>query len=70
MAGFKPATLKIRIESLEEGQNFLNGLIVAQSNNSCELFPELIEGVNAVLAGARKAELEEQMEARRAEGMP
>lgn len=69
MAGFKPATLKVTIESQEEAENFLLGLIVAKQNNSCELFPELIDGVNSVLEGAKKQQLEEAMEARRAAGI-
>lgn len=68
--GFKPASLRIRIETPEEGELFLRGLIVAQSNNSSELFPQLIEGVNAVLQPWRAERLEQDMEARKAAGMP
>jgi len=66
---FKPATLKIRIESQEEAENFLLGLITAKSNNSSPLFQELVDGVNAVLEIAKKNQMEETMEARRKAGM-
>ena len=67
---FKPVTLKIRLEDEDEANQFLLGLIVAQSNNSSPLFRDLIEGVNAVLEGARRERLDAAMEARRAAGMP
>lgn len=55
---FKPATIKITIDSEEEGEHFLQGLIVAKSNNSNPLFEELIEAVNAILMPARKERIE------------
>jgi hypothetical protein len=67
---FKPVTLKIRIETEEDADQFLLGLIVAQSNNSSHLFKDLVEGTNAVLEGARRDRLDAAMEARRAAGMP
>jgi hypothetical protein len=66
---FKPVTLKIRIESQEEAENFLLGLIVAKSNNSSPLFQDLVDGTNSVLESAKSAQLEEAMEARRKAGM-
>ena len=69
MPGFRPVSVRIRIESPEEGENFLRGLIVAQSNNSSPLFPDLIEAVNGVLEGARREVLEAEVAAREAAGM-
>jgi hypothetical protein len=69
VAGFKAATIRIRIESVDEGENFLRGLIVAQSNNSSPLFPELIGAVNGLLEGARREKLEADIAAREAAGM-
>jgi hypothetical protein len=67
---FKPATLKIRIEDRDEAEQFLLGLITAKTNNSCPLFQDLIDGVNALLEPLRAEQLEEQMAARRSAGMP
>jgi hypothetical protein len=67
---FKPATLKVRIESREEADQFLLGLIVAKTNNSSPIFQDLIDGVNALLEPLRAEQLEEQMAARRTAGMP
>lgn len=67
---FKPATLKVRVESREEADQFLLGLIVAKTNNSCPIFQDLIDGVNALLEPSRAEELEAQMQSRRAAGMP
>jgi len=49
MAKFKARTLKITIDDPEEAQLFLNGLILARQNNSSEYFPQLIDGVNAIM---------------------
>ena len=67
---FKPATLKVRVESREEADQFLLGLIVAKTNNSSPIFQDLIDGVNALLEPSRAEELEAQMASRRAAGMP
>lgn len=67
---FKAGTIKVRVEDQEEAENFLLGLIVAQTNNSSPLFPQLIEGVNAMLEGAKKDALDEAMAARAEAGMP
>ena len=67
---FKPATLKVRIESREDAEQFLLGLIVAKTNNSSPIFQDLVDGVNALLEPLRAEQLEEQMAARREAGMP
>jgi hypothetical protein len=67
--GFKKFAMRIEIDSYEEGENFLRGLIVAKTNNSSELFEDLIDGVNAGLEGARKARLEADEAAKRAAGL-
>jgi len=49
MATFKARKLSIILDDPEEAQIFLNGLILAKQNNSSSYFPQLIEGVNAVM---------------------
>jgi len=66
---FKPVTMKITIESQEEAEQFLLGLIVAKSNNSSPIFEDLIDGVNGILEKYKGAQLEAAMEARRKAGM-
>jgi len=66
---FKPVTMKITIESQEEAEQFLLGLIVAKSNNSSPIFEDLIDGTNSVLEKAKQEQLEAAMEARRKAGM-
>lgn len=64
MADWKPRKLSFTLDSAEEAEHFLRGLVVAQSNNSSELFPQLIEGVNGVLEGYRAAKVLEEVTAR------
>jgi len=70
VAVFKRAKISIVIEDPDEAENFLRGLIVARSNNSSEYFVELIDGINTIMTTYRQAIMEENMEARRAAGMP
>jgi hypothetical protein len=49
MAQFKPRKISIVLDDPDGCQLFLNGLILAKQNNSSEYFPQLIDGVNAVL---------------------
>lgn len=64
-----PKRLSFTVDSPEEAEHFLRGLIVARSNNSSPVFPKLIDGVNSILEKYRAKELAEQMEARRRAGM-
>jgi hypothetical protein len=66
---FRSASLKIRIETPESGEDFLRGLIVARANNSSPIFVDLIDGVNSLLEDYRAARLREEMSARSAAGM-
>jgi hypothetical protein len=66
---FKPASVRIRIETPQGGEDFLRGLIVARANNSSPIFVDLIDGINALLEGYRAAKLREEMSARTAAGM-
>jgi hypothetical protein len=66
---FRPASIKIRIETPQGGEDFLRGLIVARTNNSSPLFVDLIDGVNSLLEDYRAAKLKEEMSARSAAGM-
>jgi len=54
---FSKKKLSFIIETPEEGEIFLRGLIIAQSNNSSPLFPQLVEGVNSVLEEYRGAKV-------------
>jgi hypothetical protein len=66
---FRPAAIRIRIETPEIGEDFLRGLIVARANNSNFLFVDLIDGVNSLLEDYRAAKLREEMAGRAAAGM-
>jgi hypothetical protein len=66
---FKAASIKIRIETPEQGEEFLRGLVVARTNNSSPLFVDLIDGINALLEDYRAARLHEEMSVRAAAGM-
>lgn len=61
---FKPKKISIIIETAEEGEQFIRGLIIAQSNNSSPLFPTLIEATNGLLQEYRSATIIAQVEAR------
>jgi hypothetical protein len=66
---FEPKKLSFVVHSVEEGEDFLRGLIVARSNNSSPIFPKLIDGVNNLLQPYRASALQADMDARRRAGM-
>ena len=66
----KAVKVSIILDDPDEAEHFLRGLIVARSNNSSELFVELIDGVNGALVQHREEALLEQIEKRKAAGMP
>ena len=59
MATFKARRMSITIDDPDTAQQFLNGLILAKQNNSSEYFPQLIDGVNAILEPYHKQLSEE-----------
>jgi len=61
---FRPASIKVRIEVPDEGEEFLRGLIIARQNNNSPLFEDLIDGVNSLLEPYREAKLLADLEAR------
>jgi hypothetical protein len=61
---WKPKSFKIRLETPEQGEEFLRGLILARQNNNSPLFADLIEAVNLVLQPFRAAKLQQEMQAR------
>lgn len=66
---FRAASIKIRIESPEAGEEFLRGIVLASQNNNSQLFRDLLDGVNAVLEPHRAAVLRREMAERAAAGM-
>ena len=67
---FKPFIIKVRFETPEEADEFLQGCIIAQSNNNSPKWRKFIDGVNAAMISYRKEKLEGEMAARAAAGMP
>ena len=61
---FKPRTFKITIETPEEGEEFLRGLVLASQNNNSPYFQDLLDAVNTVLQPYREAKLKEELAAR------
>jgi hypothetical protein len=59
MATFKPRRFYITIETPEEGDHFLRGLIIARQNNSSEYFTDLIDAVNEILEPWRMEQIME-----------
>jgi hypothetical protein len=49
MAKFKARKISIILDDPDDCQEFMNGLILAKQNNNSAYFPQLIEGVNAVM---------------------
>ena len=49
MAKFKARKISIILDDPDECQVFMNGLILAKQNNNSLYFPQLIDGVNAVM---------------------
>lgn len=54
---FKPFLVKVTVRDPEEAQEFLEGCILAQSNNNSHYFRELIEGLNAGLHEYRQEQI-------------
>jgi len=69
-AKLTPFKLKFRFDDPDEVEQFLQGLIVAQSNNSSKYFPQIINAVNGAMTTYRKEKLEGEMTARAEAGMP
>ena len=61
---FKPFVLKLQFDDPDDAEHFLQGMIVAQSNNSNETIPEIIAGVNAALEEYRRARILSEVAAR------
>lgn len=61
---FRSFAIRIRVETPEEGEQLLQGCIIARSNNSSPHFQELIDGINAQLEPWRAQQLRLAMEAR------
>jgi len=61
---FRPATLKIRIEKPDDGEEFLRGCIIARQNNNSPLFVDLIDGVSSLREPYREAKLLADLEGR------
>lgn len=66
---YRVASVKIRIETPEVGEEFLRGLILARQNNNSPIFVELIDGINSLLEPWRAARLKDEMDARTRAGM-
>jgi hypothetical protein len=60
MAEFKPFKVSVTIRDPESMQLFLEGLILAQSNNNSPYWRELIDGINAATERYRHEMIEEQ----------
>jgi hypothetical protein len=60
MSKFKPFRVSITIREPEEFQTFLEGCILAQSNNNSPYWRELIDGMNAATEEYRQALIAEQ----------
>jgi len=63
---FKPFSLRIRIETPEEGEVLLQGCIIARSNNNSPHFQHMIDGINGQLEPWRAARLQQELDARNA----
>ena len=61
---FKPFVLRLQFDDPEDAEHVLQGLIVAQSNNSNEFFPEVIAGINGALEDYRGAKILAEVAAR------
>lgn len=57
---FRPRKISIILDDPEKAEHFLQGLIVARSNNSSEYFEDLIDGVNEIMQPYRLKRLQEE----------
>jgi hypothetical protein len=61
---FTPFTFEVEFDDPEDAEHILQGLIVAQSNNSNTFFHDIIEALNAGLQDYRAAKLLGEIKAR------
>lgn len=61
---FKPFRLVLEFNDPEDAEHFLQGVIVARSNNSNETFVDIINGINAGLEAYRSARVLSEVQAR------
>lgn len=60
MAEFKPFKVSVIVRDPETCQEFLEGLIIAQSNNNSPYWRELIDGINAATYEYNQARIAEE----------
>jgi hypothetical protein len=58
---FKARSFKMEIDDYDEALEFRKGLILAKQNNSCALFPQLIDVMNSIMAPHERALMEAQV---------
>jgi len=63
-AKFKPFALRLEFRDPDDAEHFLQGMIVARSNNSNETIVEIIDGINEAMVDYRQAKLLSELNAR------
>ena len=70
MPKFKGFVLKFEFRDPEEVMVFLRGAIIAKQNNSSPLWDDVIAGINTSMETYWREQMEEDLGARAAAGMP
>lgn len=70
MPEFKKVKFSIILDSPEDTEIFIQGLVLAKQNNNSHYWEEILEVCNNAMTDYREAVLNEQLEARREAGMP
>jgi len=60
---FKPFALRLEFYDPADAEHFLQGMIVARTNNSNDTIVEIIDGINEALVAYRYEKLKEEMAA-------
>ena len=63
MAKFKPFVLKLEFYDPDDAEHFLQGMIVARSNNPNDTIVDIIDGINDALIDYRAQKLREEIAA-------
>jgi NAD+--asparagine ADP-ribosyltransferase len=60
MPRFKPKTIKLTIDDPEEAEMFIQGLVLAESNNNSQYFKDLLAAMDAIMKPWRRMVIEDQ----------
>lgn len=70
MTAFKPFALRLEFHDPDDAEHFLQGMLVAKTNNSNPTIAEIVDGINEALMPWRQERLLDEVHARAPQPTP